>query len=375
MTAKDLFQKPTLLQIIEELKTDGVKFDKYPLADYEEHIDKHLDFFRKATGADDNLLADILENDRANLYRYTFHAGNGNGTFALAMVPMNLIQYAVLSRFPDKVEDLLSQFLFSKAPAEARKRVKQYNAAMGIVPEKPKKAAAAPKPKAVAPTVETGLKYSEYDEDYYAMLIERGLDGDVIVNPGIGATGEKDDLIVWTPHKQIYKDHKEFRFTDIFRERSGSMFISERVREALTDAIPQWVKGIKGPSIGGECYVDTGKELLTYYYLSVPAYKFIDKDHLKLIEGSKGIVYHGDSTSGLEDIAYLSFRSGVMAKTPEAERLIFEIDFHALGWWFCHKSIKERLEAAGATGLKFVRSMDMNWHEYYEQNRRASQES
>jgi hypothetical protein len=49
---------------------------------------------------------------------------------------------------------------------------------------------------------------------------------------------------------------------------------------------------------------------------------------------------------------------------PEGERTIFEIDFHYLGWCFCHKSIKSKLEAAGTIGVKFVRSMDMNWWEY-----------
>lgn len=33
--------------------------------------------------------------------------------------------------------------------------------------------------------------------------------------------------------------------------------------------------------------------------------------------------------------------------------------------------LPEKIEAAGATGVKFVRPMDMNWWEYNEPNRRA----
>lgn len=366
MTTKDLFENAALLQIIEELKTNGVKFDKYELADSAEFIDMLLGHFRKATGANDNIFFDILKNDRDDLYKYAFHAGYGNGTFALAMVPMNLVYFAILKYFPDNLEDFMSEFLYGKAPKEARKKIKQYNEAFGIVPEKAK---TAPKPKQPqtdkriisAPLHETGLKYSEYDEDYYAILLESGQDGNVIVNPTVGATGEKDGLLVWTPFGPIYKNHKEFRFTDILRGGYRHMFVSERVRMQLGDVIPEWEKGIKGPALGRKCYLMAGDDYLPYYSLQLPAYKFIDKDHLKLTENSKGIIYHGDSTSGLEDIVYHSFKAGMMMKMPETERTVFEIDFHSLGWWFCHKSIKEKLEAAEATGVKFVRSMDMNW--------------
>lgn len=379
MAVKDLFENAALLQTIDELKAKGVKFDKYELADSGEFIDTYLGHFREATGATDDFLFDILKDDRDDLYKYIFHVGYGNGTFALAMVPMNLIYYAVLKHFPDKLESFMSEFLYSKAPKEARKKMKQYNEAFGIVPEKPKAAPKSKQPKTEkriisAPLHETGLKYSEYDEDYYAILLESGKEGNAIINPRVGATGEKDGLMVWTPFQPIYKNHKEFCFTDILRGGYRHMFVSERVREELGDAIPEWKKGIKGPAFTAKCYLKNGDNYLPYYSLQLPDYKFIDKDHLKLIEGSKGIIYHGDSTSGLEDIVYHSFRPGVMAKMPEMERIVFEVDFHGLGWWFCHKSIKEKLEATGATGVKFVRSMDMNWWEYNEPARRALEE-
>ena len=381
MTAKDLFANTTLLQIIEELKTNDVKFEKNDkLADYEEYIDNHLSHFKEIIGASDDVFFDILENDRNDLYKYSFHVGYGNGRFALAMVPMNLVYFVILRHFPDKLEEFMSKFMYSKAPQLARKKIKQYNEAFGIVPEKPK---AAPKPKQPqtekriisAPLHETGLKYSEYDEDYYALLHESGKEGNVIVNPRVGATMEqKDGLRVYTPFKPIYKEHKEFRFLDILREGYRHMLVSERVRKELGNMIPEWEKGMKGPAFSEKCYLKAGEEYLPYYSLYLPDYKFIDKSRLKLIDNSKGIVYHGDSTSGLDDIVYHSFRPGVMAKTPEAERTIFEIDFHGLGWWFCLKSIKDKLEAAGATGVKFVRSMDMNWWEYNEPARRALEE-
>jgi len=380
MEAKDLFENAVILQIIEELKTNGVKFDKYGFADSEEYINNHLGHFREITGATDDLFSDILRNNRDDLYKYIFHTGYGNGTFVLAMVPMNLIYFAILKYFPDKLEDFMTEFLYSKAPKEARKKIKQYNQALGIVPERPK---AAPKPKQPktekriisAPLHETGLKYSEYDEDYYAILLESGKEGNVIVNPRVGATWEKkDDLMVWTPFEPIYKNHKEFRFTDIFRGGYRHMFVSERVRKELGDIVPEWEKGIKGPVFTGKCYLKVGDSYLPYYSLHLPDYKFIDKNHLKLIDGSKGIICHHDSTDGLEDIVYHSFRPGVMAKMPEMERTIFEVDFHGLGWWFCHKNIKEKLKATEATGVTFVRSMDMNWWEYNEPVRQALKE-
>ena len=381
MTAKDLFENEALLQILEELKANGVKFDKHGSADAEEYINSLLNHFREATGVSDEILLNTLKTDRDDLYKYTFHMGYGNGTFAfaLAMAPMSLIYFTILRHLPDKMEDFMSAFLYSKAPKEARKKTKQYNEVFGIVPEKPKSAPKPKQPKAEkriisAPLRETGLKYSEYDEDYYVILLESGKEGNMIVNPRVGATETKDDLLVWTPFKPIYKNHKEFCFTDILRAGYHHMLVSERVRKELGDAFPEWEKGIKGPAFTGKCYLKVGDEHLPYYNLHLPAYKFIDKGHLKLIDGSKGIVYHGDSTSGLEDIVYHSFRPGVMAKMPEMERTIFEVDFHGLGWWFCHKSIKEKLEATGATGMKFVRSMDMNWWEYNEPTRRALEE-
>lgn len=379
MAAKNLFENAILLQIIDELKAGGVKFDKYELADAEEFMDKLLDHFREATGANDDILFDTLKNDRDDLYKYLFHLGYDHGTFGLTMVPMNLLYFTVLRHFPDRMEDFMSQFLFSKGPKEARKRVKGYNQLFGIVPEKPKAAPKSKQPKGEKRTIatplhETGLKYSEYDEDYYAMLLERGKEGNTIINPRVAATGQKDGLLVWEPFGPVYGNHKDFRYTDILREGYGHMLVCERVRQELGDAIPEWSKGIKGPAFGSKSYLKDGEKYLPYYSLRIPAYKFIDKAHLKLTDGSKGIVYHGDSTSGLEDIMYHSFRSGVMAKMPEAERTVFEVDFHALGWWFCHKSIKDKLEAAGATGVKFVRSMDMNWWEYNEPGRRALEE-
>ena len=379
MNAKDLFENAVLLQIIEELKTNGVKFDKYELADAEEYMNGFLGRFEKATESNGDIFFDILKNDRDDLYKYIYHMGYGNGVFGLVMVPMNLIYFTILRHFPDKLEDFLTIFLYSKAPKEARKRVKQYNEAFGIVPEKKK---AAPKPKQPkgekrvisAPLHETGLKYSEYDEDYYAVLLEGGKEGNVIVNPRVGQTEEKDELPVLTPFEPIYKDHKEFRFTDILRARYHHMLVSESVREALEGSIPEWGNGIKGPTLASKCYLKAGGEYLPYYNLYLPAYKFIDKNHLKLIDGSKGIIYHGDMTDGLDDIVYHSFRSAMMAKVPEAERTLFEVDFHGLGWWFCHKNIKEKLESAGATGVRFVRSMDMNWWEYNEPARRALEE-
>jgi len=379
MIAKDLFENAALLQIIEELKSNGVKFDKYELADSEEHINRFLDHYRKATGATDDILLDILKNDRNDFYKYAFHTGYGNGTFALAMVPMNLVYFAILKHSPDKLEDFMSGFLYGKAPKEARKKIKQYNEAFGIVPEK-SKAATKPKPPKTekriisAPLHETGLKYSEYDEDYYAILLEKGKEGNIIINPKVGATDKKDGLLVWTPFKPIYKNHKEFRFTDIVCGGYQHMFVSERVRNELGDTIPEWRQGIKGPAFTGKCYLKAVDDYLPYYSLQLPAYKFIDKSHLKIIDGSKGIIYQGDSTDGLEDIVYHSFRQGVMAKMPETERTLFEVDFHSLGWWFCHKGIMEKLEAAGATGVKFVRSMDMNWWEHNEPARRALEE-
>ena len=173
----------------------------------------------------------------------------------------------------------------------------------------------------------------------------------------------------------IYGNHKEFRFTELLRAGYRHLFVSERVRLLLGDAIPVWKEDIKGPRFSLEkCYLKAGDDYLPCYSLRLPAYKFIDKEHLKLIDGSKGIVYRGDSTDGLDEIVYHSFRPGVMAKMPEAERTVFEVDFHSLGWWFCHKSIKKKLEAAGASGVTFIRSMDMNWWAYNEPARRALEE-
>ncbi len=154
MAAKELFEHESILRLIEELKTDGVKFDKRdPLFDYAEYMDRRLGDFREATGADEALLFDILKNDRADLYNYIFHQGYDKGVFGLVMPLMHLIDFAVLRHFPDKLEDFMSRFLYSKAPKEARKRIKRYNKTFGIVPEKPKKASV-PKPRAVTPAIE-----------------------------------------------------------------------------------------------------------------------------------------------------------------------------------------------------------------------------
>ena len=43
----------------------------------------------------------------------------------------------------------------------------------------------------------------------------------------------------------------------------------------------------------------------------------------------------------------------MMKKMPENLRIIFELDFHKLGWIFCTKEIKEKIESAGAAGIQF----------------------
>ena len=101
---------------------------------------------------------------------------------------------------------------------------------------------------------------------------------------------------------------------------------------------------------------------LVYYNLFFPEYKFVDKTHLQLIEGSEGIIYHHDSTDGLEDIMYISFKAGMIKKIPEEKRIIFQLDFHALDWLFCLRHIKEKIESCGANGIQFEKSKDRNWH-------------
>ena len=210
---------------------------------------------------------------------------------------------------------------------------------------------------------ETGLKYSEYDETYYAMLIANsdsvGKSRNSNINPVCMATEVKDGTAVYTP---LNKSLKNPQFMD-FVNFDYNVFVSEKIKTQLDSVIPSINNGKEGPGFfKTPSYLKAGSDYHTYYGLYFPEYKFVDKTHLSLIEGSKGIIYHGDSTDGLYDITYISFKAGTIKKIPEEMRIIFELDFHKLSWKFCLKTIKEKIESCGATGIQFEKSKDRNWY-------------
>lgn len=176
-----------------------------------------------------------------------------------------------------------------------------------------------------------------------------------------------DNSTVCVPMPQIYGKFKQFRFLDFTPSSLGGIYVSEDVKKQLDEVIPTAGTTSAGPVFAkNKVYLKAGGEHYPYYELFIPSCKFIDKNHVELLEGSKGIVYHGDCTDGLEDIVRHSFKAGTMKKMPEEARTIFKEDFHKVGWRFCLKRIKEKIEATGATGIEFVMSKDINWDEQSE---------
>jgi hypothetical protein len=68
-----------------------------------------------------------------------------------------------------------------------------------------------------------------------------------------------------------------------------------------------------------------------------------------------------DGATGLHKIKNIVLKASAVKKVPEEMRLIFRMDFHKIGWLFCLKDIKEKIESAGATGIRFEKSKDMDW--------------
>lgn len=198
MAAKDFFESEQILLLMERLKTEGVKFQG-SLEIMIDNLTNTLRMFEGVTGENEDFLFDVLNKDGEDLHKYLLHLVRNdliNGMYTvLAIVPKTLIEFAVLKYFPDKFGSFHSTSPAEKARWKWLKRkVQEYNAVFGIVEEKSSKQKAAPKPKTEkrrvsAPLHETGLKYSEYDGDYYAMLRQGGKEGNTIINPRVQPMG------------------------------------------------------------------------------------------------------------------------------------------------------------------------------------------
>jgi hypothetical protein len=201
---------------------------------------------------------------------------------------------------------------------------------------------------------ETGWKYSDFDENYYAMVIANPHIDGMNINPICTWPLSDNGRIYFEPKDKNLKDAE---FLD-FLINNHDLYVSERIKKELDDFLPTRAdaREYKGPMFFDRAlYFKTEKTFEPYYQMYIPRYKFIEKKYLP------GIDEQHDATTGLEKITNIVLKPSAIKKVPEELRSVFEMDFHSTGWRFCLENIKEKIEAAGATGIKCVKSKDMDW--------------
>jgi hypothetical protein len=204
---------------------------------------------------------------------------------------------------------------------------------------------------------ETGIKYSEYDEDYFAMIIANPYIDGMNINPVCSFPKSYNGHSLYEPKDETLKN---VQFMDFLIHDHG-LYVSENIKKQLDDIFPTKEKvdiaNIEPMFFDTTTYFKSGDEYKKYFYLYCPRYKFMDKSKLSNIHE------YPDSTEGLETITYIVLKASAIKKVPEQSRTIFEMDFHSVGWLFCLKNIKEKIESTGANGIQFEKSKDRNWYQ------------
>ena len=247
--------------------------------------------------------------------------------------------------------------------------------------------------------IETGYTYSEFDENYYYMAVTDWL-AIRDENGGYKANKENknpdvtminryytDEKLIFEPHFHWEYEEDDDEDEDIFapynpkeRDETGitveyldfmpppmverlRLTVSERIKKELDGIFPtldqQIDENYSRPAFCGipYCYKQKkGDSLSTYYTLHFPRYKFADLAQLPEIkEKSHGVI------KTFDDLKYIVLDKKAIQAVPEEKREIFSLNWLRLYWKFCTKDIKEKIEAAGATGIKFIKSKDMNF--------------
>jgi len=191
------------------------------------------------------------------------------------------------------------------------------------------------------------LKYSEMDSAYYAMVIKSPYMESKNENPLVNCTESYEDTVVYT---LADKTKKGVKFLDFYRE-SFRLYISDRISEKLRDFFGSPKEGEEQKKTFVDLkpvyFKDDEGKLHKYFGFCMPRQDFLD-----IKQTGKGY-----------EVTNVVFRAMKMKKTPEAERSIFELDFHKYGWRYCNDEVKNLIESLNATGVKFEKSCDWDWAE------------
>ena len=130
--------------------------------------------------------------------------------------------------------------------------------------------------------IENNLKCAEFDENYYAMLIDNSMPPgkklrDHKTNPVCWATGTKDTITAYTPRN---KELKNYQFMD-FVYFDYNVFVSEKIKTRLEGIIPLIDSGAEGPGFFKDpVYLKTEEEYLSYYGLFFPQWTCSETDRV-----------------------------------------------------------------------------------------------
>ena len=198
------------------------------------------------------------------------------------------------------------------------------------------------------------IKYSEFDENYYAMVIANPYIDGMHINPICSFMQIYNEHSMYEPKDKSLKD---VQFMDFLWE-GYTFYISEKIKKQLDEFIPTRKNAVdyKGTMFFDSIvYFKTGEVYNPYYALYTPKFKFIEKKYLPNIDEQH------DGTTGLEKITNIVLKPSAIKKVPEEMRTVFRMDFHKVKWLFCLEHIKDKIESANATGIKLVKSKDMDW--------------
>jgi hypothetical protein len=123
---------------------------------------------------------------------------------------------------------------------------------------------------------ETAIKHSEFDENYFAMIVANPYIDGLNINPICSFPQSYNGRTLYTPKDENLKNA---HFLD-FLINNHSLYVRERIKNKLDEAIPtkENARGYGGTMFfeGGTYYKSEDKYDL-YYEIYTPMYKFLEK--------------------------------------------------------------------------------------------------
>ena len=133
MAYNDFFSNKLVLKIIDDLKNDNAELEREKNVDEDviRIYDRFFKLFNMVTDKDETYTLELLKKEYKDFYIFLHYRASKNPPHPDIMVPNNLILYALIKHFPDKLEKYLS-LDYKTAKKMVKTIMDDYNKAFNI---------------------------------------------------------------------------------------------------------------------------------------------------------------------------------------------------------------------------------------------------